>query len=243
VQKAPGVAFGFEIVAETMRQCGVEDVDNLVVEGQWRDGVPTDVVLASGPARGLLAAERTALNFLGHLSGIATLTARYVDAVAGSGARILDTRKTTPGLRALEKAAVAAGGGQNHRMGLYDAILIKENHIALAGSVAKAIHAARVAQPEMPVEIECRDVEEVAYALGAGAERLLLDNMEPDELREAVGVRDAERRSGGPALEASGGVKLENVAEIAATGVEFISVGALTHSAPALDFSLLIDLA
>ena len=214
-----------------------------MVEGQWREEAPAEVVIASGPARGLLAAERTALNFLGHLSGIATLTARYVDAVAGSGARILDTRKTTPGLRALEKAAVAAGGGQNHRMGLYDAILIKENHIALAGSVAKAIHAARVAQPEMPVEIECRDVEEVAYALGAGAERLLLDNMEPDELREAVGVRDAERGSGGPALEASGGVKLENVAEIAATGVEFISVGALTHSAPALDFSLLIDLA
>ena len=116
-----------------MRQCGVEDVDNLVVEGQWREEVPAEVLLASGPAAGLLAAERTALNFLGHLSGIATLTARYVEAVAGTGARILDTRKTTPGLRALEKAAVAAGGGQNHRMGLYDAILIKENHIALAG--------------------------------------------------------------------------------------------------------------
>jgi nicotinate-nucleotide pyrophosphorylase (carboxylating) len=243
VQKEAGVAFGFELVGETMRQCGVEEVDNLVVEGQWREGAPAEVVIASGPARGLLAAERTALNFLGHLSGIATLTSRYVDAVAGSGARILDTRKTTPGLRTLEKAAVAAGGGQNHRMGLYDAILIKENHIALAGSVAKAIHAARVAQPELPVEIECRDVEEAAYALGAGVERLLLDNMAPDELREAVGVRDAERGSGGPALEASGGVNLENVAEIAATGVEFISVGALTHSAPALDFSLLIDLA
>jgi nicotinate-nucleotide pyrophosphorylase (carboxylating) len=241
VQKAPGVAFGFELVGETMRQCGVEEVDNLVVEGQWRDGVPTDVVLASGPARGLLAAERTALNFLGHLSGIATLTSRYVDAVAGSGARILDTRKTTPGLRALEKAAVAAGGGQNHRMGLYDAILIKENHIALAGSVARAIHAARVAQPELPVEIECRDVEEAAYALGAGAERLLLDNMGPEALAKVVALRDAERGSGGPALEASGGVKLENVAEIAAAGVEFISVGALTHSAPALDFSLLLE--
>jgi nicotinate-nucleotide pyrophosphorylase (carboxylating) len=243
VQKEAGVAFGFELVAETMRQCGVEEVDSLVVEGQWREEVPAEAVVTSGPARGLLAAERTALNFLGHLSGIATLTARYVDAVAGSGARILDTRKTTPGLRALEKAAVAAGGGQNHRMGLYDAILIKENHIALAGSVAKAIHAARVAQPELPVEVECRDVEEAAYALGAGAERLLLDNMEPDELREAVALRDAERGSGGPALEASGGVSLENVAEIAATGVEFISVGALTHSAPALDFSLLIETA
>jgi len=241
VQKEPGVAFGFELVGEAFRQCGVEDVDNLVVEGQWRDGVPVDVVLASGPAPGLLAAERTALNFLGHLSGIATLTARYVEAVDGTGARILDTRKTTPGLRALEKAAVAAGGGVNHRMGLYDAILIKENHIALAGSVARAIHGARSAQPGLPVEIECRDVEEAAYALGAGADRLLLDNMAPEQLREAVGLRNAERGPDGPALEASGGVSLETVRGIAETGVEYISIGALTHSAPTLDFSLLLE--
>ncbi len=241
VQKEAGVAFGFELVGEAFRQCGVEDVDNLVVEGQWRDGVPAEVVLASGPARGLLAAERTALNFLGHLSGIATLTARYVKAVDGTGARILDTRKTTPGLRALEKAAVAAGGGVNHRMGLYDAILIKENHIALAGSVARAIHGARSAQPGLPVEIECRDVEEAAYALGAGADRLLLDNMAPEQLREAVGLRNAERGPDGPALEASGGVSLETVRGIAETGVEYISIGALTHSAPTLDFSLLLE--
>ena len=241
VQKAPGVVFGLAAVAETMRQCGVEDVDNLVVEGQWRDGVPAEVVLASGPAAGLLAAERTALNFLGHLSGVATLTARFVEAVAGTGARILDTRKTTPGLRVLEKAAVAAGGGQNHRMGLYDAVLIKENHIALAGSVAKAIHAVRATRPQMPVEIECRDVEEAAYAMGAGADRLLLDNMAPDELREVVALRDAERGPTGPPLEASGGVDLETVRAIAETGVDFISVGALTHSAPCLDFSMLIE--
>jgi nicotinate-nucleotide pyrophosphorylase (carboxylating) len=242
VQKQPGVAFGFELVAEAMRQSGVEDVDKLVVEGQWRDGVPAEVLLASGPARGLLGAERTALNFLGHLSGIATLTARYVEAVAGTGAGILDTRKTTPGLRELEKAAVAAVGGQNHRMGLYDAVLIKENHVALAGGVAKAIHAARTAQPEMPVEVECRDLEEVAYALGAGAERLLLDNMGIDELRGAVGLRDREAGSGGgPKLEASGGVDLETVRGIAETGVDFISVGALTHSAPTLDFSMLLE--
>lgn len=241
VQKEPGVVFGLAAVAETMRQCGVGDVDNLVVEGQWRDGVPAEVALASGPAAALLAAERTALNFLGHLSGIATLTARYVEAVAGTDARILDTRKTTPGLRALEKAAVAAGGGQNHRMGLYDAILIKENHIALAGSVAKAIHAARTTKAEMSVEIECRDVEEAAYALGAGADRLLLDNMEPGELREVVKLRDAERGADGPPLEASGGVNLETVRGIAETGVDFISVGALTHSAPVLDFSMLIE--
>jgi nicotinate-nucleotide pyrophosphorylase (carboxylating) len=241
VQKQPGVVFGLAAVAEAMRQCGVEDVDNLVVEGQWREEVPAEVAFASGPAAGLLAAERTALNFLGHLSGVATLTARFVEAVAGSGTRILDTRKTTPGLRALEKAAVAAGGGQNHRMGLYDAILVKENHIALAGGVAKAIHAARTAQPEMPLEIECRDVEEVAYALGAGADRLLLDNMTPTQLSEAVALRNAERGPGGPPLEASGGVSLGTVRAIAETGVDYISVGALTHSAPALDFSLLVE--
>jgi len=241
VQKEAGVAFGLELVGEAFRLCGVEDVDNLVVEGKWREDVPADVVLASGPARGVLAAERTALNFLGHLSGIATLTARYVEAVAGTGARILDTRKTTPGLRAPEKAAVAAGGGINHRIGLYDAILIKENHIALAGGVAKAIYAARGAQPQLPVEIECRDVEEAAYALGAGADRLLLDNMAPEQLRETVALRDAESGKDGPALEASGGVTLDTVREIAETGVECISVGALTHSAPALDFSLLLE--
>src|SRR6476659_6917584 len=143
VQTQPGVVFGLAAVAEAMRQCGVEEVDNLVVEGQWRQEVPAEVMLAAGPAVGLLAAERTALNFLGHLSGVATLTARYVEAVAGTAARILDTRKTTPGLRALEKAAVLAGGGRNHRLGLFDAILIKENHIAVAGGLAKAVHGAR----------------------------------------------------------------------------------------------------
>ena len=193
----------------------------------------------SGPARGLLAAERTALNLLCHLSGIATLTARYVEAVAGTGARILDTRKTTPGLRALEKAAVAAGGGTNHRMGLYDAILIKENHAALAGGVGAAVRAAREAHPELPVEVECRDEAEVAEALEAGADRLLLDNMTAEGLREAVALRD---RLGSEAkLEASGGVTLENVRAIAESGVDYISVGALTHSAPALDLSMLVE--
>ncbi|MET0306352.1 MAG: carboxylating nicotinate-nucleotide diphosphorylase [Solirubrobacterales bacterium] len=242
VQKQPGVAFGLSAVAETMRQCGVEDVDNLVVEGQWREGVPAEVALASGSAAGLLAAERTALNFLGHLSGIATLTARFVEAVAGSGARILDTRKTTPGLRGLEKAAVAAGGGSNHRMGLYDAILIKENHIALAGGLAKAVHSCRATRPELPVEVECRNLDEVAYALGTGADRLLLDNMDLEALRGAVALRDSEAGGEeGPKLEASGGVDLETVRGIAETGVDFISVGALTHSAPTLDFSMLIE--
>ena len=186
-----------------------------------------------GPARALLVAERTALNFLGHLSGIATLTARFVEAVAGTGARILDTRKTTPGLRALEKAAVAAGGGVNHRLGLYDAILIKENHIALAGGVAKAVYAAGARSPELPIEIECRDLEEVAYALGVGADRLLLDNMDLDTLRGAVKLRDRERRPRRSQLEASGGVDIDTVRPIAETGIDFISIGALTHSAPA----------
>jgi nicotinate-nucleotide pyrophosphorylase (carboxylating) len=241
VQKQPGVVYGLAAVAEAMRQSGVGDVDNLVVEGQWREDVPAEVALATGPAAALLAAERTALNFLGHLSGVATLTARFVEAVAGTGAQILDTRKTTPGLRALQKAAVAAGGGRNHRMGLHDAILIKENHIAFAGGVARAVHAVRSAQPELAIEVECRNLDEVAYALGAGAERLLLDNMNAEELREAVKLRDTEGSAGVPALEASGGVTLETVREIADAGVEFISVGALTHSAPSLDFSLLVE--
>jgi nicotinate-nucleotide pyrophosphorylase (carboxylating) len=244
VQKQPGVVYGLAVVAETMRQCGVEDVDNLVVEGQWREDVPAEVLLASGSARALLAAERTAINFLGHLSGVATLTARYAEAVVGTGTTILDTRKTTPGLRCLEKAAVAAAGGLNHRMGLYDAILIKENHIAAAGGVAKAVYAARSAQPEMAIEVEVRNLDEAAYALGTGVDRLLLDNMSPDSMRAVVALRD--ENAGGPdgvSLEASGGVNLENVREIAETGVEFISIGALTHSAPTLDFSMLLELA
>jgi nicotinate-nucleotide pyrophosphorylase (carboxylating) len=244
VQKQAGVVFGLELVGETMRQCGVEDVDNLVVEGQWREAVPAEVLFASGPAAALLAAERTALNFLGHLSGVATLTGRFVEAVAGTGAAILDTRKTTPGLRELEKAAVLAGGGRNHRMGLYDAILIKENHIALAGSLAKAVHGARAQYPELAVEVECRNLDEVAYALGTGADILLLDNMDLETLRGAVRLRDENATVGkGPSLEASGGVDLETVRAIAETGVDLISVGALTHSAPTLDFSMLIELA
>ncbi len=241
VQKAPGVVFGLGLVEEAMRQCGAEHVDNVVVEGRWREQVPAEVALVSGPAAAILVGERTALNFLGHLSGIATLTARFVEAVAGTGARVLDTRKTTPGLRRLEKAAVAAGGGVNHRMGLVDAILIKENHIALAGGVARAVHAVRRERPDLPIEIECRDLEEVAYALGVGAERLLLDNMDTGTLRRAVALRDENAGARRPDLEASGGVDLETVRGIAETGVDFISVGALTHSAPTLDFSLLLE--
>jgi len=250
VQKQAGVLFGLDAAAEALRQCGARRLDPCAPEGLWRDEVPARVAEVTGPARAILAAERTALNLFGRLSGIATLTRRYVDAVDGTGARILDTRKTTPGLRALEREAVTAGGGNNHRMGLYDAILIKENHVAIAGGVQAAIRGARSGAPELPVEIECRDLGEVSAALEAGAERLLLDNMAPETIREAVALRD---RAGGAgvsdagaqgipaALEASGGVTLETVRSIAETGVDFISVGALTHSAPALDVSMLIE--
>ena len=239
VQKQPGVVFGLEVAAEAFAQAGAGSFERLQPEGEWRDSVPADVARVSGLARALLAAERTALNLLCHLSGVATLTARFVDAVQGTGVAILDTRKTTPGLRSLEKAAVAAGGGRNHRMGLHDAILIKENHIALSGGLGEAVRRARDAYPEREIEVECRSAEEVQAALGAGAERLLLDNMTPEELLAAVAVRDAQLPAA--TLEASGGVGLENVAEVAATGVDFISVGALTHSAPVLDLSMLLE--
>ena len=242
VQKQPGIVFGLDVAAEVFGQAGARQFDRLEPEGEWRDAVPTDVASVAGLARALLAGERTALNLLCHLSGVATLTARFVRAVEGTGAAILDTRKTTPGLRALEKAAVAAGGGRNHRMGLYDAFLVKENHVVIAGGIAEAIAYARASRPDLEVEIECRSAAEVAEALAGGAERLLLDNMGPDDLRAAVAARDeiAGEQGRRVTLEASGGVTLESVAAIAATGVDFISVGALTHSAPALDLSLLL---
>jgi nicotinate-nucleotide pyrophosphorylase (carboxylating) len=222
-QKVPGVLFGMDAAEEAFRALdpGV-GVERLASEGEWREGGP--VMSIEGSARALLTAERTALNFLQRLSGVATLTARCVRAVEGTGARILDTRKTTPGLRALEKAAVAAGGGTNHRTGLYDAILIKENHIALAGGVGEAVGRARAFAPELPLEVECRSLPEVDEALAAGAGRILLDNMTPQQLREAV-----EHVGGRAELEASGGVTLETLRAVASTGVQFVSVGALTH--------------
>ena len=195
------------------------------------------VAEVAGPARSLLGGERVALNFLGRLSGVATLTARYVRAIDGTGARILDTRKTTPGLRTLEKLAVVAGGGHNHRVGLFDAMLLKENHSALGGGVGKATRKALAAAPEgMRVEVECATLAEVDEALAAGATSILLDNMSLDELREAVA-----HTRGRAETEASGGVTLDTVRAIAETGVDWISVGALTHSAPALDVSLLME--
>ncbi|GAB4524573.1 MAG: carboxylating nicotinate-nucleotide diphosphorylase [Anaerolineales bacterium] len=188
-----------------------------------------------GNARSLLAAERTALNFLGRMSGIASLTRQFVDAVAGTGAVILDTRKTAPGLRHVDKLAVRRGGGQNHRMGLYDMILIKDNHIDYAGSLAEAVRRARAAHADLPIEVEARTLDDVQAALDLGVKRILLDNMTLDEMRQAVQLAAGRAR-----LEASGNVTLERVRAIAETGVDYISVGALTHSAPVFDVSMKI---
>jgi nicotinate-nucleotide pyrophosphorylase (carboxylating) len=203
----------------------------LVEEGAVVDR-PGVVALVSGPERAILTGERTALNFLGRLSGIATVSRRYVDAVAGTGVAILDTRKTTPGLRALEKYAVACGGGRNHRFGLDDGVLVKDNHLRASGSIETALEGLRAAT-DLPVEVECDTLEQVSEALDAGADAILLDNMTLDELRAAVALAGGRAR-----LEASGGITLENVRAVAETGVDEISVGALTHSARSLDVSL-----
>ena len=203
-----------------------------VVEGAQ---VTSGTVLANiaGSARALLTGERTALNFLGRMSGIATLTRQFVDQVAGTSARILDTRKTAPGLRAIDKLAVRRGGGENHRMGLFDMVLIKDNHIDFAGSIAAAVERVRAAGTSLEIEVEARTLEHVQEALDWGVERILLDNMTTEVLRKAVALNGGRAK-----LEASGNVTLENVRQIAETGVDFISVGALTHSASVFDVSL-----
>jgi len=235
-QKAPGVVYGLDAAQVTFLTLDPDViVERVGPEGEWRDA-PAPVLRATGDARALLAAERTALNFLAHLSGIATLTARCVRAVEGTATQILDTRKTTPGMRTLEKAAVRAGGGVNHRAGLHDMVLIKENHAALAGGVGPAVRAARAAFPDLPLEVECANAAEVDEALAAGAPRILLDNMRPDELRAIVALVDGHAQ-----LEASGGIVFETLRAHAETGVDFISIGALTHSAPALDLSLILE--
>ena len=239
-QKAPGVIFGLDVTERTFSLLDARArFERLVPEGRWRDA-PGPVLRIHARTRALLTGERTALNFLAHLSGVATLSARAAKAVEGTRAKVLDTRKTTPGMRALEKAAVAAGGASNHRAGLYDAILIKENHIAAAGGLVQAIDAARRAQPDLAasLEVEVRNEAEIEQALAAGAPRLLLDNMDQAELRRAV-----ELVAGRAQLEASGGVTLEDLRARALTGVDFISMGALTHSAPALDVSMTLELA
>jgi nicotinate-nucleotide pyrophosphorylase (carboxylating) len=208
----------------------------LVADGEQ---VSTGQVVATirGPGRGILSGERVALNFLQRMSGIATTTHRFVQAVAGTGAIILDTRKTAPGLRLLDKWAVRLGGGQNHRFGLYDMVLIKENHITAAGGIAEAVQAARNGSGrKLAVEVEVRDLAELQEAMSLEVDRILLDNMSLEEMREAVRLV-----RGRLPLEASGNVTLESAAAIAATGVDFISVGLLTHSVKALDISLLLD--
>ena len=211
------------------------------VTWQYKDGdrVAEGTVLCElrGPARSILTAERSALNFLQLLSATATVTRQYADAIAGTGCRVLDTRKTIPGLRLAQKYAVRCGGGTNHRLGLYDAFLIKENHILSAGGIAAAIEAARTSAPGKPVEVEVENFDELCEALAAGAERLLLDNFTTGQLEEAVAIN--EREGNPPAeLEASGDMRLDRVAEVAATGVDYISVGALTKHVRAIDLSM-----
>jgi nicotinate-nucleotide pyrophosphorylase (carboxylating) len=234
VARAPGCVAGLGPALRTFQL-----VDRRVATGALvTDGavIEADTVLAtvSGPARAILAAERVALNLLGHLSGIATATRQLADLVAGTDAEILDTRKTTPLLRALEKEAVRAGGGRNHRMGLYDAVLIKDNHVQAVGSVGEAVRRARAhVGPNVDVEVEIDRLADLEDAIAAGADIVMLDNMTPGQMRKAV-----EAAAGRCLLEASGGVTRVNIRKVADTGVDFISVGWITHSAPALDVGL-----
>jgi nicotinate-nucleotide pyrophosphorylase (carboxylating) len=233
VARAPGVVAGLPVAEAVFAFASAElDCAELAADGDHvAAGQP--VLSVTGPIRAILTAERTALNLLCHLSGVATLTRRWVDAVAGTSAAIRDTRKTTPGLRALEKYAVRCGGGVNHRMSLSDAALIKDNHVAAAGSVARAFAAVRAQAPELPLEVECDTLEQVAEALAAGADLILLDNFTVADMAAAV------RLAGGQALlEASGGLTLASARAVAETGVDYLAVGALTHSAPALDIGL-----
>jgi nicotinate-nucleotide pyrophosphorylase (carboxylating) len=238
VARKPGVIAGLPVAAAVFALAPGGPADPaldcvpLVADG---DLVPAGqpVLTVSGVVSAMLTAERTALNLLCHLSGIATLTRQWADAVAGTSARIRDTRKTTPGLRALEKYAVRCGGGVNHRMSLSDAALIKDNHVAAAGSVAAAFAAVRAMAPGLPLEVECDTLEQVAEALAAGADLILLDNFTVPDMRKAV-----ELAAGRALLEASGGLTLQAARDVAETGVDYLSVGALTHSAPALDIGL-----
>lgn len=232
VARGDGVLAGRAAATEAFAQVDVAiRVDWAAADGD-RLAAGQALGRVTGPLASVLTAERTALNFLGHLSGIATLTRRYVDAVAGTGVRIRDTRKTTPGLRALEKAAVRAGGGVNHRGNLSDGILVKDNHLA-GMSIADAVAASRRHWPGRAVQVECDDVDQLKQALAAGAELVMLDNMSPDEVRAAVDLV-----AGGCLVEVSGGVTLDTVAAYAAAGPDFISVGAITHSAPVFDIGL-----
>ena len=240
--RSAGCIAGIDIAVAVLEMvCGPK---NVLVDKKASDAdrvEPGRVLMhVTAPTRGLLTAERTALNLLGHLSGIAYATRKWADVIAASGAQVRDTRKTTPGMRALEKYAVRCGGGVNHRMSLSDAALVKDNHIVAAGGVAQAFAAVRAAAPNLAVEIEVDTLEQLHVALGAGADLVLLDNMAPAVLRDAVLIAEAHRATTGKSviLEASGGLTLDNAADVAATGVRYISVGALTHSSSVLDIGL-----
>ena len=233
IAKEAGVVAGLDVARATFLLLDPRTQFTLrVAEGERVDN-RQELAQIFGPARELLTGERTALNFLGRMSGIATLTRRFVDAVAGTRAVILDTRKTAPGLRLVDKLAVRRGGGQNHRTGLYDMILIKDNHIDFAGSLAEAVRRARAANSGLEIEVEARTLDDVQVALALGVQRILLDNMTPETMRQAVALNAGRAR-----LEASGNVSLANVRAVAETGVDYISIGALTHSAKVLDISL-----
>ena len=240
VARADGVVAGLEIAEQVLRiVAGSAGVTEALIDTDRKvsDGTPVRaghvLLTVSGPTRQLLTGERTALNLLCHLSGVATLTARWVAVIEGTGAQIRDTRKTMPLLRALEKYAVRCGGGVNHRMSLSDAALIKDNHVIAAGGVAEAFVAVRTEFPDVPVEIEVDTVEDAIEAVEAGADLILLDNMPVDQLREAVRKVDGRAR-----LEASGGLTLDTARAVAETGVDYLAVGALTHSAPVLDIAM-----
>jgi nicotinate-nucleotide pyrophosphorylase (carboxylating) len=232
VPRVPGVLAGVPVAAAVFDLVAGPAVDVVLHAADGADAEPGVAVLTvTGPTRSLLTAERTALNLIGRLSGIATLTRQWSDAVAGTGAAIRDTRKTTPGLRALEKYAVRCGGGVNHRMALGDAALIKDNHVAAAGGITAAVDAIRAHAPGVPLEVECDTLDQVREAVAAGVELVLLDNFSLDDTRAAVDLV----RGSAVRLEASGGLSLDRAKEVAATGVDYLAVGALTHSAPVLD--------
>jgi nicotinate-nucleotide pyrophosphorylase (carboxylating) len=238
VARADGVVAGLPVAAVVLALVADGDVTFAWVVEDGAAVRTGDVLLrATAPTRALLTGERTALNLLGRLSGVATATRAWVDAVAGTGAAIRDTRKTTPGLRALEKYAVRCGGGVNHRMSLSDAAMVKDNHALAAGGVVAAFRAVRAAYPDLPLEVEADTVDDAVAAVDAGADLVLLDNMPPDDMRRAVGLIAGRAR-----LEASGGLRLANAREVAGTGVDYLSVGALTHSSGQLDVALDLDL-
>lgn len=238
VAKEDGVITGLQIAKEAFFQLD----PSLVFESSFKDGDKVmkgeEVVTLKGRAKSILSGERTALNFLQRLSGITTLTSKYVKKIKDTGVKILDTRKTTPGHRALEKYAVRMGGGENHRMGLYDMILIKENHIKAVGNISKAIQKAKTRYANEKIEVETKNLDEVKEAVNSGVDWIMLDNMSIDEMKKAVKVIRLAKRE--IKIEASGRIDLNNVREIALSGVDFVSVGALTHSAPAFDLSLLL---